>query len=84
MGTKNQQAVYDRVNIADNLVYEWVRFFKGQVYEWGRFWNTGSYTRTQIIPKLPPFPPPPPPTPSPTRSHTQPSLREYGKPQGTE
>ena len=29
-------------------------FFEGHVYEWGRFWNTGSYTRTKITPKLPP------------------------------
>ena len=29
-------------------------FFKGKVYEWGRFRNTGSHTRTKIIPKLPP------------------------------
>ena len=34
---KNQRAVYENVNISDDLVYEWVRFFKGQVYEWGRF-----------------------------------------------
>ena len=42
------------------------RFFEGQVYEWGRFWNTGSYTRTKITPKLPHSPPPPPP---PTRDN---------------
>ena len=40
---------------------------KGQVYEWGRFRNTGSHTRTKIIPVTPhpppnpPMPPPPPP-----------------------
>ena len=33
MGTKIQLAVYEWVNISDDLVYEWVRFFKGQVYE---------------------------------------------------
>ena len=27
MGTKNQRAVYEKVNISDNQVYEWVRFF---------------------------------------------------------
>ena len=53
MGTKNQQAVYEWVNISDDLVYEWVRFFKGKVYEWGRFRNTSSHTRTKITPKLP-------------------------------
>ena len=60
MGTKNQRAVYEKVNILDDQVYEWVRFFEGQVYEWGRFWNTGSHTRTKITPKLPsprPLPP---------------------------
>ena len=41
MGAKNQRAVYEWVNISDNLVYEWVRFFKGQVYDWGRFRNIG-------------------------------------------
>ena len=61
MGTKNQRAVYEYVNILDDQVYEWVRFFEGQVYEWGRFWNTGSHTRTKITPKLPlPLPTPPP------------------------
>ena len=37
MGTKHQRAVYEWVNISDDLVYEWVRFFKGQVYEWGNY-----------------------------------------------
>ena len=41
-GTKNQRAVYEWVNISDDLVYEWVCFFKGQVYDWGRFRKTGS------------------------------------------
>ena len=50
MGTKNQRTVYEWVNISDDLVYGWVRFFKGQEYEWGRFRNTGSHTRTKIIP----------------------------------
>ena len=49
---KNQWTVYEWVNISDDLVYEWVCFFKGQVYEWGWFRNTGSHTRTKIIPKL--------------------------------
>ena len=40
MGTKNQRAVYEWVNISDQL-YEWVRFFKGQVYDLCRFRNTG-------------------------------------------
>ena len=31
---------------------------KSQVYEWGRFRNTGSHTRTKIIPKLPAPPSP--------------------------
>ena len=53
MGTKTQRAVYEWVNISDDLVYAWVRFFKGQVYEWGKFRNTGSNTRTTITPKLP-------------------------------
>ena len=53
MGTKNQRAVYEWVNISDDLVYEWVRFFKGQVYEWGGFRNIGSNTHTTITPKLP-------------------------------
>ena len=48
MGTKNQRAVYEWVNISDDLVYEWVRFFKGQVYEWGRFRNTGSPSRITV------------------------------------
>ena len=48
--TKNQRAVYEKVNILDDQVYKWVRFFEGQVYEWGRFWNTGSHTRTKITP----------------------------------
>ena len=61
MGTKNHRAVYEWVNISDDLVYEWVRFFKGQVYEWGRFPNTGSHSRTKITPKLPPPPTPTPP-----------------------
>ena len=67
MGTKNQGAVYEWVNISGDLVYEWVRFFKGQVYDWGRFQNIGSNTRTTITPKLPrsPSPPPPPPPPLP-------------------
>ena len=30
MGTKNQRAVYELVNISDNLVYEWVRFLKAR------------------------------------------------------
>ena len=50
MGTKTQRAVYESVNISDDLVYEWVNFFKDQVYEWGRFRNTGSHTRTKITP----------------------------------
>ena len=58
MGTKNQWAVYEWVNISDEPVYEWVRFVKGQVYERGRFRNIGSHTRTKRIPKLPPPPPP--------------------------
>ena len=58
---KNHRAVYEWVNISDDLVYEWVRFFKGQVYEWGRVPNTGSHTRTKITPINSP---PPPPTPS--------------------
>ena len=37
MGTENQRAVYELVNILDDQVYEWVLFFEGQVYEWGRF-----------------------------------------------
>ena len=54
MGTKNQRAVYEWVNISDDLVYEWVHFFfKDQVYKWGRLRNTGSNTRTTITPKLP-------------------------------
>ena len=57
MGTKNQRAVYECVNISDDPVYEWVRFFKGQVYEWGRFRNTDSHTRTKIFPVTPPPPP---------------------------
>ena len=60
MGTKNQQAVYEWVNISDDLVYEWVRFFEGKVYEWCRFRNTGSHIRTKITPKLPPLPSPTP------------------------
>ena len=49
MGTNNQMAIYERINISDDLVYEWVRLFlKGQVYEWGKFRNTGSNTRTTI------------------------------------
>ena len=54
MGTKYQRAVYEWVNISDDLVYEWVRLFKGQVYDWGRFRNTGSNTRTISTPKLHP------------------------------
>ena len=50
-------------SISDDLVYEWVRFFKGQVYEWSRLRNTGSHTRTKIIPKLPPPPSAPSPIP---------------------
>ena len=60
MGTKKQWAVYEWVNISDDLVYEWVSFFKGQVYEWGRFGNIGSHNRTKIIPELsipPPYTP---------------------------
>ena len=71
MGTKNQMAVYEWVNISDDLVYEWVRFFKGQGYEWGRFRNTSSHTRTNITPKLPP----PPPYPSPPPPHPAPASR---------
>ena len=37
-------------------VFSKARYMNG----WGRFWNTGSHTRTKIIPKLPP----PPPLPS--------------------
>ena len=33
-------------------------FFKDQVYERGRFRNTGSHTRTPIIPVTLPLPPP--------------------------
>ena len=54
MGTKNQQAVYEWVNISDDLVYEWVRFFKGKVYEWCRFRNTGSHIRNKITPQVTP------------------------------
>ena len=53
MVIKYQRTVYEWANISDDLVYEWVHFFKSQVYEWGRFGNTGSHTRTTIIPKLP-------------------------------
>ena len=63
MDTKNHRAVYEWVNISDDLVYEWVRFFKGQVYEWGRFPNTGSHTRTKITSKLHNHTPIPRPTP---------------------
>ena len=53
MGTKkNQRAVYEWVNISDDLKYKWVRFFKRQVYEW-RFRNTGLHIRITFIPKLP-------------------------------
>ena len=55
---KNQRAVYEWVNISDDLVYEWVSFFKGQVYERGRFRNTGLHTHTKLF-----LLPPPPPTP---------------------
>ena len=58
MGTKSQRAVYEWVNISDDLVYEWVNFFKGQVYDSGRVRNTGLSTHTTITPKLlPPTPP---------------------------
>ena len=33
MGTKHQRAVYEWMNISDELVYEWVLFIKGQVYD---------------------------------------------------
>ena len=56
--------MYQSVKILDDLVYEWVSFFKCQVYERGRFRNTGSHTRTKIIPKLP-APPLPEPLPHP-------------------
>ena len=59
MGTKVQRAVYEWVNISDDLVYEWVCFFKGKVYDWGWFRNTGSNTHTTITPKLPSLPDPP-------------------------
>ena len=64
MRTKNQRAVYEWVNISDDLVNEWIHFFKGQVYEWGRFRNTESNTRTIITRKLP-LPPRPHPLPPP-------------------
>ena len=63
---KNQTAVYEWVNISDDLLHKWVRFFKGQVYEWGRFPNTGSHTHTKITLQLPRLHPPPPPPPPPT------------------
>ena len=65
MGTKNHRAVYEWVNISDDLVYEWDRFFKGKVYDWGRFRNTGSNTRTTFTHKLHPPPPTPPSLPPP-------------------
>ena len=71
MSTKNQQAVYEWVNISDDLVYERVHFFKGQVYEWGRFRNTGSHTCTKIIPVTPTPPPSPTPPPAPNMQETE-------------
>ena len=57
---KKQRAVYEWVNISDDLVYEWVRFFQRPSISWmGRFQNTGSHTYTKIIPELPPPHPPP-------------------------
>ena len=41
-------------------------FLKGQVYEWCRFWNTGSHTRTTIIPQVTSYRPSPSPTPPPS------------------
>ena len=60
MGTKYQRAVYEWVNISDDLVQEWFHFFKGQAYEWGRFRNTqaGSHTRTITVLKFLTSPPP--------------------------
>ena len=52
-GTKNQRAVYEWVNISDDLVYEWVCFIKGQVYEGVGF---EILARTPV-PQLPPPPP---------------------------
>ena len=79
MGTKNQRAVYEWVNISDDLVYEWVRFFKGQVYEWGRFRKTGSNTRTTITPKLTPPPPPSHPPPPGLRISYSSKIDQYLK-----
>ena len=63
MGTKNQRAVCEWVNISDDLVYEWVRVVKGRVYEWGKFRNTDPYQNYLRYPTPPtPLPHPTPPS----------------------
>ena len=47
MSTKNQRAVFEWVNISEDLVYEWVRFFSKARYMNGVGFET-------IAPKLSP------------------------------